>query len=444
MTNSEQHRIGILGTSPRPPAFALALAIVFAMAAQAAWAQTYSVLHTFYRSSDSGFPYAGLTMDKAGNLYGTAYANFVCNGGYECYGIVFKLSNKGGGWIFTPLYTFTGGADGSNPFGGVTIGPDGALYGTTTGAFTSNGTVFRLAPPLSACKSVSCPWIQTVLYRFSGGNDGAFPYGNLIFDAAGNLYGTTFGGGTSGNGTVFKLTHSGGSWTESVLHSFYGGTDGATPESGLVFDKAGNLYGTTYAGGHSGCSSNYGCGTVFQLTPAGDGWTENIIYYFQGKPDGDAPYAGLIFDGSGNLYGVASADGPNGGGTVFQLAPSNGAWTFNLLYALSGNSGSGTPNPGPRGSLVMDAAGNLYGVTIQDGGKNTGTAFELTPSNGGWAYNQLYLFCKNGAPCPDGAWPWAGMILDGKGNLFGTAIAGGYGDGNCSGGGCGVVFEITP
>ena len=444
MTWREQFGIWGLGANLRAPAFALALAIAFAMAAQAARAQTYSVLHTFYRSSDSGFPYAGLTMDKAGNLYGTAYANFVCNGGYECYGIVFKLSNKGGGWIFTPLYTFTGGADGGNPFSGVTIGPDGALYGTTTGVFTSDGTVFRLAPPLSACKSVSCPWIQTVLYRFSGGNDGAFPYGNVIFDAAGNLYGTTFGGGGYGDGTVFKLTRSGGSWTESVLHSFYGGTDGATPESGLVFDKAGNLYGTTYAGGYSGCSSNYGCGTVFQLTPAADGWTENIIYYFQGKPDGDAPYAGLILDGSGNLYGVASADGPNGGGTVFQLAPSNGGWAFNLLYALTGDSGSGTPNPGPRGSLVIDAAGNLYGVTIQDGGKNTGTAFKLTPSNGGWAYNQLYLFCENGAPCPGGAWPWAGMILDGKGNLYGTAIAGGYGDGDCSGGGCGVVFEITP
>jgi uncharacterized repeat protein (TIGR03803 family) len=442
MTRGARYQIRGLGANLRMPAFVLALAIVLAMAARAAQAQTYSVLHTFYRSSDSGFPYAGLTMDKAGNLYGTAYASFTC-GVNECYGIVFKLSNKGAGWIFTPLYAFTGGADGSYPIGGVTIGPDGALYGTTTETFSGNGTVFRLAPPLSVCKSVSCPWIETVLYRFAG-YDGKFPYGDLIFDDAGNLYGTTYGGGSYGNGTVFKLTHSGGSWTESVLHSFYGGTDGATPESGLVFDKAGNLYGTTYAGGYSGCSSNYGCGTVFQLTPAGDGWTESIIYYFQGKPDGDAPYAGLIFDGSGNLYGVASADGPKGGGTVFQLVPSNGGWTFNLLYALTGNSGSSTPNPGPRGSLVMDAAGNLYGVTIQDGGKNTGTAFELTPSNGGWAYSQLYLFCKNGAPCPDGAWPWAGMILDGKGNLFGTAIAGGYGDGNCSGGGCGVVFEITP
>ena len=211
MTRVKHYQVKRLGASLRASALASALAIAVGLIAMSsAQAQTYSVLHTFYRSSDSGFPYAGLTMDKAGNVYGTAYANFVCSGGYECYGIVFKLSNKGGGWIFTPLYTFTGGADGGNPFGGVTLGPDGALYGTTTGVFTSDGTVFRLAPPLSACKSVSCPWIQTVLYRFAGGNDGAFPYGNVIFDAAGNIYGTTFGGGSHGNGTVFKLTHSGG------------------------------------------------------------------------------------------------------------------------------------------------------------------------------------------------------------------------------------------
>jgi uncharacterized repeat protein (TIGR03803 family) len=421
---------------------ALLVMLLGLAATPAVQAQTYTVLHTFYRASDSGFPYAGLTLDKAGNLYGTAYATFICGSG-ECYGEVFKMANKGSGWTFNPLYAFGGGADGASPFGGVTIGPDGALYGTTTGTFSGYGTVFRLTPEASFCKSVSCPWIETVLYEFAGGNDGEFPYGDLIFDAAGNIYGTTFGGGVYGGGTVFKLTRSGGGWTETVLHSFGYGTDGATPESGLVFDKAGNLYGTTYARGHPGCASNYGCGTVYQLTPSGNNWTENILYYFQGQPDGDAPYAGLILDDSGNLYGAASANGPNGGGTVFELTPANGGWTFNLLCALKGNSGSSTPEPGPRGSLVMDPAGNLYGTTIQDGGRNTGTIFMLAPSSGGYVYTTLYTFCnRNG--CSDGAWPWGPMIRDGKGNLYGTAIAGGYEGGNCSGGGCGVVFEITP
>ena len=174
------------------------------------------------------------------------------------------------------------------------------------------GTVFSLRPPASACKTASCDWQETVLYRFMGGNDGAYPiFAELILDGMGNLYGTTSGDGGSGCfgngcGTVYKLTSSDGGWTESVLYNFTGGSDGGLPSAGVIFDTAGNLYGTTHYGGNLACNFGYGCGTVFQLTPSGSGWMEKVLYSFQGASDGASPVGGLIFDSSGNLYGSTS------------------------------------------------------------------------------------------------------------------------------------------
>src|SRR5208282_3966707 len=242
---------------------------------------------------------------------------------------------------FSLVHNFTGGNDGGVPFNGLTA--DGKiLYGTASvGGTSNNGVVFK----------ISASGAETVLHSFAGGTDGAAPEAGLVFDAAGNLYGTTSQGGANGNGTVFELAApktKGGSWTESVLYSFGTGTDGSVPVGGVSFDSAGNLYGTTSAGGA------YGFGTVFQLV-AGAGWTENILYDFQNANDGAVPYAGLISDKAGNFYGAATEGGANGGGTVFELTSSKGDWTFNVLYSVPGWGISGTFR-----NVVLDASGNLY------------------------------------------------------------------------------------
>ena len=403
---------------------ALVLALV---AIQSAQAQTFNVIHSFTGGGD-GTPEAGLTMDKAGNLYGTT------SGGSNGNGMAFKLSYNGSGWLLTPLHSFAGGNDGANPYARVIFGPDGSLYGTTFrggGGACSDlygvgcGTVFKLRPPAAACKTALCPWKETVLYRFTGGSDGAYPYlGDLVFDQAGNLYGTTLHGGISscsggGCGTVYKLSPSNGSWTLSVLYSFAGGNDGGQPGAGVIFDKAGNLYGTASAfGGHGG-------GAVFQLTPSGSGWTEKVLYSFQGGNDGAYPISTLVFDANGNLYGTTSSSGPSGGGTVFMLAPSGGSWTYTSLHGFTGGLG-------PEAGVILDAANNLYGTTVHDGAYGTGSVFELASSSGAWVYTPLHDFTGGS----DGAYPISTLVFDANGNLYGTASADGA-NGN------GVIFELT-
>ena len=401
---------------------------------------SYSVIHNFTGGVDGAAPFAGLTTDGAGNLYGTAWT------GGAGYGTAFKLTHKGSGWTFNPLYSFAGGNDGSHPDSPVIIGADGSIYGTTetggsgkcnSAGYPGCGTVFNLKPPPTACKTALCPWTEKVLHTFTGGSDGAYSFGNVISDQAGKLYGTTGYGGIYGDcdnydgfgcGTVYELMPSGGGWNESVLWNFGNGSDGKSPYTGLVFDQSGNLYGTTVIGGQ------YGLGTVFQLTPSGSGWTENILYSFQGASDGSDPYAGLIVDQSGNLYGATPTGGQGGGGTVFELSPSGGNWTFTALYSFPGVSGT---NTGPYGNLVMDAAGNLYGTTIGNFGQggDYGSVFKLTNlgGNNGWAYTLLYAFAGGS----DGEGPSGNLVLDSSGNLYGTAPNGGaYSSG--------VVFEIKP
>jgi uncharacterized repeat protein (TIGR03803 family) len=390
------------------------LFIVFT--AQSAQAQTFKVIHTFTGGPDGASPVGALTMDQAGNFYGTA------SGGGSGNGTVYRLSKKGSNWIFNPLYAFAGGNDGGGPWAGVTIGPDGSLYGTTTDYGTPYGTVFNLKPPVTACKAALCPWTETVLYLFNREHPGG---GNLIFDQAGNLYGTTVFGGVYGLGTVFELVPSQGGWTESVLYTFVG-NDGAYPDSALIFDNVGNLYGTTLEG--------FSLGNVFQLTPSGSGWTENVLYNFHGT-DGAHPYPGPMFDQSGNIYGATADLGPHNGGTVFKLTPSGGGWTFSLVYSL-------TDSPlcsdcGPVGNLIMDGAGNIYGTTSRSGDLacnapyGCGTVFQLTPSGGSWTYTLLHDFTGS-----DGANPSGGLIFDENGNLYGVASAGGSQ-------GVGTIWEIT-
>ena len=288
-------------------------------------AQTFTVLHNFNGRPDGREPIAGVTKDAAGNLYGTTYY-----GGANDVGLVYKLAHRGTGWVLSPLYSFQQGqgAGGYAPVGGVTFGSDGNLYGATTrGGPHDAGTVYKLSPPATVCRSVLCPWTETPLYQFTDGADGGYPQGTLIFDSAGNLYGTASGGGTGNNGVVFKLTHSGSGWTESVLYSFTGSPDGSAPIAGVTFDANGNLYGTTDDGGGTDD------GTVYELSPSGSGWTENVLYAFQYSNDGAIPYAGVVLDPEGNVYGTTIYGGAGNGGTIFELMPSNGNWIFSVLYS---------------------------------------------------------------------------------------------------------------
>jgi uncharacterized repeat protein (TIGR03803 family) len=384
-------------------------------ATQTAKAQTFTVLHQFTGVKDGWFPRAGLTIDSTGKLYGTAEW-----GGAKGFGTAFRLSPPGSKWAFKTLHSFNGGFDGAYPEARVIIGPNGTLYGTTT----QGGNGFCNGGGCGIVFNLKLSGAETVLYRFVGGVDGTKPgNGELAFDTEGNIYGTTELGGPANLGTVFSLTFAYGSWAETRLHSFGGGIgDGAIPFGGVIFDNAGNLYGTTVGGGNGGGGNG---GTVFQLTPSGTFWTETVLYEFcQNVGDGCNPSAGLIFDQSGNLYGSA-ASAVRGSGAVFELA--NGAWKETVLYLFTGGSGGASP----EGALTMDAAGNLYGTTAQGGAYGNGTVFKLT--NGSWTYTSLHDFTGGS----DGASPVGNVIFDSSGNLYGTAAEGGTF-------GKGVVWKIAP
>jgi uncharacterized repeat protein (TIGR03803 family) len=384
-------------------------------------------LYSFAGGSDPKTPYAGLIFDKAGNLYGTSQL-----GGANSLGTVFEITpNSNGSWTESVIYSFTGATDGGQPYGSLVFDTAGNLYGTTSYGGSTNctqgcGTVFKLTPGSSG-------WTESVVYTFSGGSDGREPYARLLSDAAGNLYGTTLFGGnitstcSSGCGTVFKLTRGSSGWTESVLYAFQGAADGASPYDGLAFDSTGNLYGTAYAGGASGN------GVIFKLTPGSSGWTESILHAFTGGNDGKFPYGDLILDAAGNLYGTASQGGSQGFGVVFEMRLTKKG---NLREAVL-HTFANTPSANPVAGLVMDTAGNLYGTTIAGAsqtscGGGCGTLFKLTPvSTGGWTYKVLHDFGHG----TDGYHPSGDLVLDPAGNLYGTTQAGGSQ-------GSGLVFEI--
>ena len=382
-------------------------------ASQLARAQTFHAIYSFDTGTVGGFPYAGVTLDAHGNIYGTNH-NFGIG-----YGSVYKLTNYNGVWIASVIYDFAGGTDGEFPASRVVFGPDGSLYGTTSEGGVgcdSNGcgTVFKLSPPPTSCRSSSCPWRETVLYRFTGSADGAVPeYGDLIFDNSGAIYGTTSGNNSS-FGSVFKLSKSGGVWTETTLYTFQGGEDGYFPMGGVVMDQAGNLYGTMDTG-------------VFEVSPTQNGWVETVLHVFQYRTDGLSSEAGMIFDNQGNLYSDTFTLGPDGGGTMFEMTPAGGGnWNFQVLYPFDG--GNGTTGT----SLIFDAAGNLYGVRGANA-NDYGEAFKMSLVAGAWTYTALHEFSGG----DQGSSPYEGMVMDANGNLWGTASGGG--DYNR-----GLVYEITP
>jgi uncharacterized repeat protein (TIGR03803 family) len=371
-----------------------------ALLAPGAQAKAVHVLYDFQDLSDGAYPEAGVIMDKAGNLYGTTL-----EGGGSCCGTVFKLAPYG---TKTILYSFLGGNDGSGPHG-LVMDKAGNLFGVTsagggTGCFDDYGcgTVFEVA----------ADGTETVLHVFQGGTDGEDPSGGLIMDRKGNLYGTT-------GDTVFRVAAGG---KEKPLHYFSGGDGFEIGPVTLVRDRAGNFYGTTQDGGA------YRWGTVFRLSPDG---TETVLYSFTGGSDGGGPYAGVIIDASGNLYGTTPYDGDlscdygEGCGTVFKVAPDG---TETTLYTFTDTG----VNANPMAGLTMDGVGNLYGTTY---GFSDGAVFKLAPDG---TEKLLYSFTGG----DDGSQPLGGLIMDGKGHLYGTTSGGGGGDCN-NGFGCGAVFELA-
>jgi uncharacterized repeat protein (TIGR03803 family) len=355
---------------------------------------TKRILHG---DSEGFLPGAGLVSDPAGNLYGTAEPGS-CVG--EPGGTVFRLEKPalpGGAWVLTVLHTFNTFSDGITPFGLIRDAA-GALYGTTTfGGSDRNcgslvrgcGTVFKLTPPANAGGS----WTESVLHRFAGGGDGAFPAVSLLAGASGKLYGTTFGDGSAkcpqgGCGTVFELDpvpgSAGAAWTKTVLYRFKGGADGSFPTGGLIAHAA-SLYGTTGSGGAADCSG--GCGTVFRLTPpatSGQPWTETVLYRFQGPNDGANPNP-LTYR-NGVFYGTTSGGGASkhcsgGCGSVFALTPpaAGAVWTEKVIYSFKGVTREGADGTGPNGALVAGKDGRLYGATSTGGADDDGTVFAIVP-----------------------------------------------------------------
>jgi uncharacterized repeat protein (TIGR03803 family) len=332
------------------------------------------VLHSFGNGTDGATPQGSLIFDAAGNLYGTTYSG---GSAYEFGGTVFELSPaEGSGWTETVLHSFSNNLiDGLNPSpGSLIFDAAGNLYGTTNngGSYAiEGGIVFELSPSLSGI------WTETILHTFGNGSDGRYPNAGVIFDAAGNLYGTTVMGGTAYyyGGTVFELSPgASGVWAETILRSFgNSGTDPYSPFGGVIFDFDGSLYGTTAGGG-------YGWGTVFELSPSASGnWKLKMLHGFGKGTDGSEPNAGVIFDDAGNLYGTTlyggSYGGNESGGIVFELSPTAGsAWTEKVLHNFGNGKDGDIPN---FGSLIFDAAGNLYGATKSGGAYYAGTVFKI-------------------------------------------------------------------
>jgi hypothetical protein len=448
------------------------LAVILALAPTASAEWKEKVLYSFQGGTDGSTPAGGVVFDAAGNLYGATEQG----GGSDCKptgycGTVFQLkppAKQGDPWTESVLHAFTGvtstGHDGAVPAGGLVIDAAGNLYGTTAyggsgdcvlaGVKGGCGTVFELEPPLSKGGT----WTYKILYSFQGSKDGYFPWGDLVFDKAGNLYGATQFGGGFGScdspfyqhcGTVFELSPpktNGGKWKEKVLYSFKSGTDGANPNGGLTFDSKGAIYGTTSWGGSTTNCVNggfVGCGTAFNLMlsgKSGGAWDEKVLHRFKGgAEDGAGPLGSLRFSNNGGLCGTTAGAGPKGAGTVFELRSTGNPgrpWSETLLHAFDlGGEGGATPG----GGVTFDSQGNVYGGNGSEGAYFSGTVYRLKPLPAQaehWSYSVLYSF--RGAP--DAAFPTGPLVLGSTGNIYGATRSGGSSQ-TCRGG-CGTVFEL--
>jgi len=409
--------------------------LLIALAAPPATGQNYRVLYTFTGGTDGSIPNGNLTFDSSGNLYGTTNygGNSVCDCCARGCGVVFKLSPNGDGpWTKTILHTFIGnngirGFDGSFPNGGLVFDQAGNIYGTTAnGGYYGYGTVFELSPAGQG-------WKETILFNF--GLKGIIPAAGVLIDQQGNLFGTAASGGKN-HGTVFELTPgSTGQWTEATLYNFLGAPRDGDQPNGLATDSNGNLYGTTQSGGSGSCT--LGCGAVFEVRRSGNGaWTEHVLHNFT-VADGSDPSAAMTSDGTGGFYGNTALGGAANNGTVFHLTPKqNGTWNESILHNFLG---SDHGDPAPAGNLVLDAQGALYGnAPGLDNLVTNGMIYKLSRNvDGSWSESILYAFTGHS----DGATPLGGLMWDAHGNLYGAA--GGGGD-NLGSFGDGVIFELTP
>ena len=400
---------------------------LFPALAAATQPATLSVIHSF-SGPDGATPVAGLLVAANGTLYGTTAA------GGNGFGTVFGLyrSAQNSGWTEMIIHSFTG-TDGESPSASL-LGLGGSLYGTTAnGGSKGFGTVFQLTP-----NGTGQPWTETTLYNFLGGTDGRGPFGNLVADSKGNLYGTTTYGGTTtctaglGCGTIFELSPpatTGQPWTETVLYRFQSGADGANPLAGPIFGQNGSLYGATPAGGSAEE------GTVFRLAPpavSGGAWIESIIYSFTSRADGQQPNGGLTFGTAGNIYGTTTGGGSYGCGTVFALTPpaSGTLWTKSILHQFNCSDGAY-----PEGSLLL-VPGYVYGTASGGGANQTGSIFMLTaPTTLGTPWTETILASLQSSS--SGANPAGNLVINSAGALFGTAMSGGSGS-------SGTVFKIIP
>lgn len=375
------------------------------------------VLYSFSGQYDGGNAATGLVHDRHGNLFGTTVV-----GGTAACGTAFELSPQSSPpWRETVLYNFSCGSDGKNPHGGVTFDGHGNLDGTTVaggagGSCTGDGcgVVFQLTPTA-----------ENVLHSFTGGPDGFGPGGGVVYNSAGDVFGTTPDGGKYAQGTVYKVFRSGGSWRERVIHAFTGGRDGGVGSLGLLLTgPSGSLYSVTEIGGE------HGAGTVFRLSPGANGrWNFATLYAFKGTPDAGSPYGGLIADASGNLYGTTYYGGAAGLGAVFELMPRpRGGYRERVLYSFKG----GADGSSSTATLILGGSGALYGTTSAGGGScDCGTIFKVNASTG--KEQVLHAFGSG----TDGAYPYYGLTAGAHGTLYGTTVAGGlYNQG--------TVFEFKP
>ncbi|PYK41453.1 MAG: hypothetical protein DME60_03220 [Verrucomicrobia bacterium] len=380
-------------------------------------ASTTEVIYSFAGDEDGEYTDTDVAIDTAGNLYGSSVL-----GGDFGSGTVWQLAPSGNSWTHTVLYSFTGSADGAEPYKGVTLDAQGNLYGTAvaggSGCEGGCGVVYKLT-------NSGGTWTQTVIYAFTGGDDGAGPGARVTVDPRGNVYGMTPIGGAFGLGTIYQL-HPGanGNYAFKVIHTFTGGADGSSGSAGKMILRNGHLYGAATTGGA------FGSGAAFELTPTQAGeWDFKILYSFQGQPDGVFPYGALLFDRSGNIFGATYYGGVNGLGAVYQLAPRPiGEWRERVLYSFAG----GEDGNSPISHLNFDSVGNLYGTT-SEGGLGSGTIFKLTPGqNGNWVESLPHLFQGP----PDAAFPYSGMSNKG-GSFYGATTHGGENDE-------GAIYKFTP
>jgi uncharacterized repeat protein (TIGR03803 family) len=400
-------------------------------AGTAATSTNERIVYVFKGNGRGSHPFGTLTSDGHGAFYGTTVDGGAVCGQFVC-GTIVKLTPRHGRYAETVLYRFRNAGDGYSANAGLIVDATGSIYGTSPCCYygqVGDGVLFKLSPAKGHYRF-------TTLFAFSG--LGPFPNGGLIVDNTGTFFGTAYQGGSSpADGAVFALAPSGSGYVESTIYSFKGGSDGANPAAGLTASKSGTLFGTTaFGGATTGSCQSSGCGVVFELTPAGSSYTESVLYRFQGGSDGNEAFASLVSDARGDLFGTTQYGGgapscPDGCGTVFELHRSKKAYSERVLYNFSGTGDY------PTDPVLLGRAGTLYGSTPTGGSANNGTVFKLTPSSGHYVESDLHLF--HGPP-NDGETPNA-LTAGPNGSLVGTTYYGGSGPcGNDLG--CGAAFLL--